>query len=126
VLEFLSEEWIAACNAALASAGPAPVEQPLRIGQIASGDTEKPDVSYTITLGPLCAVEPGTDTADVIFTQDRSLAAAIASGEITAHEAFMVGEMTVSGDPRVLVANAEASAWLHAQLAPVRAQTDWP
>lgn len=128
MFEFLSDEWIAACDAAMRAAGPAPVEQTVRIGQVAVGTGDRgdtTDVSYTITLGPNCSVVSGIEEADVVFRQDRSLAAAIASGETTAHEAFMVGKLTVSGNPRLLVANAEASAWLHGQLAAVRDRTDW-
>lgn len=124
MIEYLSSQWIDACDQALRQAGSAPIEQPVSVGQkITDGGTEA--ASYTIALGPNCSAAVGVDTADVIFEQDLALARSIAKGDATAHEAFMLGELKVSGDPRALIASSAATSWLHEVLAPVRSQTSW-
>lgn len=123
MIEHLSDDWFTACNDALATAGAAPVDAPLRIGQVIEGTQP---VSWTTVLGVVSSIESGVDEVDVCFHQTATTAAAIASGTTTMHEQFMLGQVRLSGNSRALTANAAATAWLDKVLADVRAQTSYP
>lgn len=121
--EFLTDEWISALDDQVSSAGAPPVEGSLVIGQevITASETR----GYQIVLTPSGArVRPGSDeAATVTFRQSLAIATAIAQGRTTAHEAFMLGQLEVTGDSRALINNSEASAWIETQFASVLAAT---
>lgn len=123
--EFLSTDWLQELDAALASAGEPPIDRRLVIEQqvtSASGD-----FTYRIVLDP-AAARVTTDTdgdATVRFRQSRAVATAIASGRTSAHEAFILGQLEVTGDTRALVRQSEVTAWLDAAMASVRDSTTW-
>lgn len=60
---------------------------------------------------------------DLRFTTDRATAAAIASGELGAQQAFIEGRLRVSGDLSLLVRHQRTLAAVDDVLATVRAET---
>lgn len=127
VLTFLSDEWIAALDAA--------------VGHDPDLATLTADLAFTIeqevTGGPFgdvryhvafdhgrVSVSPGpADQATIRFSQDLDTAAAIASGEGSAQRAFMTGRLRVGGDLRMLLAHGEVLTQLDDVFAEVRART---
>jgi len=67
------------------------------------------------------AIRPGpADDADVTFTQDAAVAAAVARGERSARSAFILGEIRVGGDVSLLMDLGPALADLGDVFAPAR------
>ena len=130
---YLSEEWFAAATAALGAGtahDTAPgaaaddvlvVEQRVLDGP---GGVDGPVVWHVVVAGGTRSIHPGQHPSPtVVFSQDYATAAAVASGELSAQEAFMTGRITMSGDAGALLAVAPALAGLTDALAAVRADT---
>lgn len=133
---YLSDEWFAAAAAAL---GPAPelsagaagapadvlvVEQRVLDGVPGSGGAAGPVVWHVVVAGEARSIHPGPHPSPTVaFSQDYATAAAVASGEVSAQEAFMTGRITMSGDAGALLAAAPALAAVGDALAAVRADT---
>jgi putative sterol carrier protein len=117
-VRFLSGEWLAAVDRALAASrevAAATGTTSLRLLQVVTGAPDTPDGAVA---------EPG-DGADVTLTSDWPTAVAIATGALAPHDAFTDGRLRVRGDIDVLRAQAPALAGLHAAFDEVRATTTY-
>jgi len=107
VPEFLSDAWIAALNEAVSA----------HAGLTAATADVHLTLGYRIDDGPSWhvavaagRVRVGSGTADdeqVWFTTDRTTAERLTSGGVDPLEAVIAGDLTIGGDPRVLVAHRE-------------------
>ncbi len=122
MLEYLSDEWIQAADAALRASGlRAPdgerfaVEQ--QVGEV---------VFHMVFDSDGASVRTGaaTDPA-VVFYQRRNTAVAIAQGEQSAEEAVLNGEITFEGDPMALLSHRRLLTRAEDVFADVRARTAW-
>ena len=110
---YLSEEWIAALDGAVAGSDALrdAVEAPLVIGYRVlgtGGEDGDGDATYHVRLDPTgCSAGTGTADATVVFETDRATATAVARGEIRAQRAFMAGRIRASGDVRALLDRTE-------------------
>jgi hypothetical protein len=130
VLAYLSDEWVAAVNEALAGLPPGADGAPesLTIHQRVTGGP-RGDRAYALwfadgTAGAGRQV-PGGAEPDVSFTCDWDTAVAISTGKERAQNAFLSGRLRLGGDSRILLAHAGALASLDDVLAAVRARTDF-
>jgi hypothetical protein len=120
-MRFLSDEWLAAMDRLLATS--APLADPLVLQQVVAGERD-----YYLQLGP------GTVTVavgrhphpTVTFTQSRATAWAVFAGDISAEEAFVRGDIDLSGDVTALLAHGPVLAELAGHLVPLRDQTEGP
>lgn len=123
--EHLSPAWIAALDEA---AGSAVVPDDVRIvvQQVVLAD-DGTEVAYAVRLADgQVRVEAGrADDADVTFTQDRSTAAAIARGELSAQTAFLAGDLRVGGDLTKVLDGARVLATVQDVFASARTGTAW-
>lgn len=128
VVRYLSQEWIAAADEAVrAAAAQAPP------GQLVIDQHVTDVVSYRIRVSrgdcsvsvPVPDTGSGKGSADATFTQGFDTAQAVASGETDAHQAFLLGRITFTGDADVLIQRRDAFTWLAEALAPVMAATDF-
>lgn len=107
LLEHLSEPWLAAVDAELAARDrlrPHAAECAVGITQVVTGGTD-PLVYHFSSHGGSARVAWGAAAPeDVRIVEDRSTAAAIATGRTNAGEAFITGRVVVSGDRQRLVA----------------------
>jgi putative sterol carrier protein len=124
---FLSDEWIAALDAAATAAQDVP-DAPgddIEVAQV----VEHPDgeVAYRFCLeGGRLRIRPGRgDRPTVTLRQDLATATAIARGERSAQQAFMAGEVRVGGDLGALIEAQGALTAYDAALEPVRAATTY-
>jgi putative sterol carrier protein len=134
VLEYLSDEWVAALDEALAAIpsrrGPNAETGPagrLVIRQTVTGGRNG-DRSYTVWFeggrAGAGGQAPDGGDPDVTFTCDWDTAVAIATGKERAQTAFLGGRLRLGGDSRALLAHAGALAALDDVSAGVRARTD--
>jgi len=126
---FLSNEWIAELDELLRAAQ-APTDIPsVTIEQqiVGSSDEGEPELVYQIIVGPQrCWASKGSGTRPTItYRQNRETAEAIARQARTAHEAFMLGDLLVEGDPNGLTEALPAMEWLGEILEPLRQNTDF-
>ncbi len=129
--DFLSDDWLAALDAALrddaavrdASAGASLTVQQ-RVTDVGPDGATR---SWYVTIADGAArVVAGDATApDVTFTQDHATAVAIGSGELSAQAAFMLGKLRVGGDVTRLIAQRELFEGLDDVFAAVRAATTY-
>ncbi len=124
-MQFLSDEWIDALDAA-ARARQIPPDDPLAdvsviVEQIVSGG---PRWRLVIDHGAL-SVTPAADDGDVDvrLTSDRTTAVAIASGRRAALDAFITGDLVIGGDVRIMLEHREALETLGDLFADLRAAT---
>lgn len=131
MVTFLSPEWIDALDGALRAAGAPPSSggsDGIVIQHVVASDDEtEPDAAYAIvvTLAEGSVSAGRHDNPTVTYTQRRSCASAIASGDRSPHDAFMLGELTVNGDTQALIAASDLLGWLDAALASVRSDTTY-
>lgn len=123
-MRYLSDEWIAAADKAVrAAAANAPAE-PLVIDQHVTGVA-----SYRVRIAQgdcsVAALGAGAEGADATFRQDAATARAVATGETDAHQAFLLGRITFTGDADVLIQRRDAFAWLADTLTSVMADTEF-
>lgn len=123
-MHYLSKEWLDAANTAVqAQHASAPLPR-LTVDQHVGSD-----VSYRVVVerdaSSITVIEPnhGLAAADAVFHQDFETAVAIAQGDTDAHQAFLLGDISYSGDVSVLIERREAFDWLQATLAPLMADT---
>lgn len=130
MLTFLSDEWIAALNQAVADdeeLARLTAEVSLVIEQEVTGGPLG-DVVYHVAFDRgRVSVRPGAAAHPTVrFSQDHDTAAAIATGQGSAQRAFMTGRLRVGGDLRVLLAHGEVLSQLDDVFAGVRARTTPP
>lgn len=102
--EFLSDGWIEALDAQFAEAeqGSSPHEFTVQY-LVDDGDQT---IAYNLRLGPdrdWAMVGMAADP-DVTFTMGVQTARRISDGELSTEEAFISGDITVVGDPTLLIA----------------------
>ena len=125
-VQYLSNEWLAAADAAVRSAsGSAPAEG-ITIDQHI---TDRVDYRVVVERDA-CSItaltaEPTDAAADASFTQDAATAAAVAQGTTDAHQAFLLGRIRFEGNIDVLIERRDAFEWLAGALAPVLAETSF-
>jgi hypothetical protein len=112
VPEHLSPEWLAG----LADAGrraSLPPDVRLVLQQVVV-DEDGSEVAYALRIadGALDVVPGRADDADVTFTQDRTTAAGIAAGTLSAQAAFLAGRLRIGGDLTTVQAAARDLAAL--------------
>lgn len=125
-MHYLSKEWLDAANSAVqAQQSSAPLAR-LTIDQHVGTE-----VSYRVIVErDASSVTPIDDAhdraaADAVFHQERETAVAIAQGDTDAHQAFLLGDISYSGDVSVLIERREAFDWLQATLTPLMADTSF-
>lgn len=122
-VEFLSDAWVAAADAALSRL--APVPGPLVVAVTVTGGPAG-DRRYRLVLGPDgVGAEPGPGPAAVTMTMTWDLAVAVNQGRESAQRAFLDGRLTLGGDPVVLLGHAPHLAAVDDALAPLRARTSF-
>jgi hypothetical protein len=129
-MQYLSEEWIAAADAALATAW----------ADVSDGDAPSTSVRWEVTGAPqgkvVYTVHFGADGAgvtpgatdgepDATMAVDYDTAVAIAKGESSPQVAFMQGSLKLGGDVMVLVERAGALEALGDALGSVRDRTEY-
>ncbi|MDH4077863.1 MAG: SCP2 sterol-binding domain-containing protein [Acidimicrobiia bacterium] len=120
-IEFLSDAWVAAADAALARLTPVP--GPLVVAVTVTGGRGG-DHRYRLVLGPdRVGAEPGPGPAAVTMTMSLDLAVAVNQGRESAQRAFLDGRLVLGGDPVVLLGHASQLAAVDDTLAPLRART---
>ena len=136
-MRYLSPEWMAAADRALANDDDlraATSELTLTIEQVVTGAPGVPDggtVRWQVTIdhGRVALVDrpTGGAGADLRFSADHSTAAQIASGELAAQRAFVEGRLRVGGDLSLLTRYQRVFATIDDTLAKVRTETtfDW-
>lgn len=120
-VEFLSDAWVAAADAALAPLAPVPAA--LVVAVTVTGGPAG-DRRYRLVLGPdRVGAEPGPGPAAVTMTMTWELAVAVNQGRESAQRAFLDGRLVLGGDPVVLLGHAQQLAAVDDALAPLRART---
>lgn len=129
MVQYLSDEWMAAAGEALAN------DEALRV---AAADADL-TIQYEVTAAPggkaayalrfehgTVSLEPGRHPdAPVSFTLDYPTAAQIARGELSAQAAFMQGSLKLGGDMTVLIRQHTLFGALQDALAALRSETQF-
>ena len=129
MLPYLSDEWLAAADAAVreddALAGTT-ADVVLVIEQTVCGGP-RGDRTYHVALDRgTVSIAPGPASgADITFATDWATAVAIAQGAESAQVAFMAGRLRLGGDARALLERSATLAELTDALGPLRADTDF-
>ncbi len=123
--EFLSDAWVAELDAA-AHDVQLPAELSIVVQQVVLADRGEAS-EYTIRIdgGGASVTRGRVPDADVVFTQDRGTAEAIAKGELSAQAAFLAGRLRVGGDVRQLIDRARELQVLDDVFGRARAATTW-
>jgi hypothetical protein len=118
-MQHLSAEWLRAADDAVAAI----VVDPATSVVIEQRVVDRPegDVVYRLVVADgHCRIVTGDDPpAQVSITTPWELAREIASGSVSAQQAFLQGKIRVAGDPAVLVRHAELSVELSAALSSI-------
>ena len=124
--EFLSDEWVAALDAAVRRAADLEVEPALVVETQVTGSG--PERGYQVRLGPAGATvaRAGATPPDVVLVTDAATAWALHTGSLRAQDAFARGVLKVRGRPELLAGRGELFGALERALAPVRADTTPP
>gem|GEM_PF-892394 len=123
-MRYLSEEWIAAADAALRQAAASAPAARIVVDQVIEGAA-----SYRVIIeqnaASITLLDAAADhgAADAVFRQQAATAAAVAKGTTDAHQAFLLGHIRFEGAIDVLIERREAFEWLETALAPVLAET---
>lgn len=124
--EFLTQAWIDALDEA-GRAVAAPGELRLVVQQVVTAVDAGADVAYVVEIrdGGMRVRSGRAHDPDVSFQQDRSTAAAIAQGALSAQVAFMDGRLRLGGDLRSVLDHASDLAVIDDVFAAVRSATTW-
>ncbi|WP_426574115.1 SCP2 sterol-binding domain-containing protein [Aquihabitans sp. McL0605] len=130
MLTFLSDDWIAALDQAVATderLGALTADVSLVIEQEVT-DTPLGEVRYHIAFdrGRVSVANGPAAEPTVRFSQDYATAADIATGRGSAQRAFMTGRLRIGGDLRVLLDHGDVLTQLDDVFAGVRARTTPP
>lgn len=125
-VEFLSDEWLAALDAA-ARARPTVDDDPLAdvdlsIDQVVTGG---PTWRLRIDHGSLSVERAPEGEPDVRLTGSHETVAAIASGSRPALDAFIAGDLRIGGDVRTVLEHRAALETLGELFAGIRDRTDF-
>ena len=130
-MRYLSSEWLDAAGETLAAdraLASALAGVDLTIEQVVVDDGDgAPPVTWHIAVadGAVSLSAGAAPRSDVRFTTDRTTAAAVASGVLSARQAFVDGRLRVGGDLSVLIAHQRAVAAIDDALAPLRPHTSY-
>jgi hypothetical protein len=130
-VRYLSSEWLDAAGEALAAdraLAAALADVDLTIEQVVVDDEDAaPPVTWhiAVTDGAVSLGVGPAHRSDVRFTTDRTTAAAVASGTLSAQQAFVDGRLRLGGDLSVLIAHQRAVAAIDDALAPLRPRTSY-
>jgi putative sterol carrier protein len=127
--QFLSDEWVAELNSAvagdeqvsLAASGVCLTLQQVVIGPNGGErcyTTRVDDGRVELTAGR-------TDNADTTITEDYETAAALARGDTTPQDAILAGKVRVSGDLGALLKGQQVLETIRARFDDVRARTEY-
>lgn len=125
MVQFLSDEWIAALDTAARTAE-VPADLQLTIQQIVTdGRGAAGDVRYHLVVGAgHLRVHAGDAAApDVTLVQTRDVAAELSRGELNAQQALEAGRLKLRGDIGHLARQGKALTALEDVFAAVRADT---
>ena len=129
MIEFLSDEWIAALAGATSAGGGEPGES-LVVEPVVRGVPGRAEVRYRIAFAEagciVSAVPADADPADVYLETDYPTATAIARGDMNAQAALADGRLRVTGDVARLAAHAAALGKIGDLFAAVRPTTVYP
>ena len=129
MIEFLSDEWIAALASAASAAGSEPGAA-LVVEPVVRGVPGRAEVRYRIAFaetGCIVSAAPAdAEAADVYLETDYPTAAAIARGDMNAQAALADGRLRVTGDVARLAGHAAALVKLGDLFAAVRPATTYP
>ena len=129
MVRYLSAEWIDAVGAA--AAGSAQLREAsagvhVTVQQRVCGGPDGDVAFHVVVDDGTVTVRPGeAPSPDVTFLQDHDTAVAVATGELAAQTAFMVGKLRVVGDVQLLMQHRDALTGLDAALAGVRETTEY-
>lgn len=125
MVEFLSDEWLDALDAAATSVASSRIDDGNLVVQQVVTDDGVSDHAYYIEVreGRVRVRRGLAAEATLRFTTDRPTATAIARGDESAQAAFIQGRLRVGGDTRALTAHADLLARLDELFAPVRSTT---
>jgi hypothetical protein len=131
VIEFLSDEWIAAlADTCRDTDVNERAEQPLVVEPVVVDVPNRGEVRYRVLFDDqTCTVERRSShapPADIRLETDYRTAVALARGEMNAQVALAEGTLRLSGDVARLAARASALARLDDRFAAVRATTTYP
>lgn len=126
---FLSEEWLAELDQAVAADEQIPAAAKgvdLTIQQVVTRQGAD-DVCYSTRVADgRVRLRPGrADDADAVIFEDYDTAAALARGETSPQDAILAGRIRVSGNLGALLEGQEVLQRVRACLDDVRARTDY-
>ena len=122
MVQFLSPEWVQALDEA---ASESDIDGIGLDGLVVAYDVEGFGYRFTFGSEGVRVTEGATPDATVTIRLDRSTAAAIARGELSAQRAFMTGRLRIGGDATALVRAHSVVAALPDLFAAVRPETEW-
>jgi hypothetical protein len=126
LLDHLSGPWLAAVDDELAARDRLrPLAERCAVGitQVVTGGPAPLVYHVSSHDGSVRAAWGPATPEDVRITEDRSVARAIAAGERNAREAFITGQVTITGDQQRLIAAQELLGALDEVMATVTART---
>lgn len=119
-MQYLSDEWIEAADAAVA--GLDPCTDPCAVSYVITGGPSG-DTSYTLTLGPEAVGIQAGGGAEVGLRMSWDTACAISTARLSAQRAFLDGDIRISGDAQALLGLGDALSGVDERLADLRART---
>jgi hypothetical protein len=130
VLEFLSDDWLAALGDAVAGALPPDLSTAIALGQVVTGvkSAAGGEVRYTLSIGPgsrALVVAGSTEGAEVVLTTSYATASALARGISSAASLFEQGSVKIHGDARRLVEATDLLDVLGSSLSELRDRTSF-
>jgi hypothetical protein len=124
MVEFLSDEWIAALDTAARADRDLRIEGSLVVEQVVRVSDGR-DQTYQVRFGPDGAsVSPGrTAPADVVLVADRETAWALHQGARRAQDAFASGDLKLRGRPELLSGHSTLFVRFREAVSSVRQET---
>jgi putative sterol carrier protein len=128
-VRYLSLDWIEAPTEEVAASpemAEAATSHRVGVTQVVDAGPEG-TVIYHLTVGDgTASFGPGPAIdEDVRFQQDWKAAVGVATGSLTAHEAFITGRIRLTGDHQVLLDNQPVFAALDTVFSRVRERTEY-
>lgn len=123
-MDFLSPEWLARLDELVSAATPPPGTRTFVLQNEIDG-TVPTTYHFAISEDSVRAHAGAAAEPDIVFHMSRETAAGVATATTSAHEAFILGSLRLTGDPQHLIDNAPVTSWLHDVMAPLREQTTY-
>jgi putative sterol carrier protein len=128
-VRYLSLDWIEALTSEVAASDEmTEVAASHRVGvtQVVNDGPEGTVIYHLAVGGGAASFGPGpAEDEDVRFEQDWATAVGVATGSLTAHEAFITGRIRLTGDHQVLLENQPVFAALDTVFSRVRPDTEY-